>query len=314
MQYYFAPMEGLTDATYRQLHSKYFKGIDRYYTPFFSPTEHRNLTPKERRELPAANTLNYICVPQVLTKVPGNFIWMAHVAKDLGYEEINLNLGCPSGTVTAKGKGSGMLRDLGELDQFLNQIFADSPLPISIKTRIGFDSAEEFPAIMEVLNRYPLSQLIIHPRIRSQFYKGDVNMDAFEYALSSTKFPLCYNGNLHSKNDASKFFQKYPQVHSVMIGRSLIGDPGMLSNNGNNIEILAAFMDELLEVYTDVFGGPRNAMFRMKENWRHLLCKFENSEKLGKRLRKTTDLLEFKDITRQIFTTLPIRENLQPDW
>lgn len=312
MQYYFAPMEGLTDSIYRNLHNKHFPGIDRYYTPFFSPTQHRKLTPKEQRELPPADTLKHTLIPQVLTKVSDDFLWFSGVCRDLGYPEINLNLGCPSGTVTAKGKGSGMLRDLGELDRFLDAIFSRSSLPISVKTRIGFSSSDEFPAILEILNRYPICQLTLHPRVRDQFYKGTVNLDAFTYALQNSNCEIVYNGNLNSKSDIEQFSASYPDVRAVMLGRGLIGDPGMLC--GSTPEQLEAFMDELLETYTEAFGSARNAMFRMKENWRHLLCKFDNNEKLGKRLRKTTDLTEFKSITKEIFSTLPLRENLQPDW
>lgn len=313
MQYYFAPMEGLTDSAYRKLHSRYFPGIDRYYTPFFSPTIHRKLTPKETRELPQADTLEYTLIPQVLTKVPEDFLWFAQQCQDLGYTEINLNLGCPSGTVTAKGKGSGMLRDPEYLCNFLDSIFSKTPLPISVKTRIGFHSTEEFPQLLEIFNRYPICELIVHPRIRSQFYNGSVDMQVFDYCVTNSKIPLCYNGNLNCKEDIRRFNDAYPTVGAVMLGRGLIGNPGMLSPDVT-VETLQAFHDELLEEYTVVFGSARNAMFRMKENWRHLLCMFENSEKAGKKLRKTTDLTEFKQITDSVFKTLPLRSDLNPDW
>ena len=312
MRYYFAPLEGLTDSFFRQLHYKYFPGLTRYYTPFFSPTQHQKLTPKEQRELPPADTLSHRLIPQVLTKVPEDFLWLAGVCRDLGYQEINLNLGCPSGTVTAKGKGAGMLRDLAELDRFLDGIFSKTPLPISAKTRIGFSFSEEFPEILNVLNRYPICQLTVHPRVRDQFYKGSVDFDSFTYAMENSQCEIVYNGNLTCKEEIERFSLSYPDVKAVMLGRGLIGDPGMLC--GSSAKNLQAFMDELLEAYTEAFGSPRNAMFRMKENWRHLLCKFENSEKLGKRLRKTTDLQEFKAITQEIFSTLPLRERLMPDW
>ena len=189
MRYYFAPLEGITDSIFRALHSKYFPGVDRYYTPFLSPTVHRGLTAREAREIPKADTLTYEAVPQLLTKVSEDFLWLAGVCKDLGYREVNLNTGCPSGTVTAKGKGSGMLRDLGTLESFLDDIFEKSPLPISIKTRIGFYDKDEFPAILELYNRYPIQELTIHPRIRDQFYKGSVDMDTFRYALQNSKNP-----------------------------------------------------------------------------------------------------------------------------
>ena len=309
-----APLEGLTDSIFRRLHHKYFPGPERYFTPFFSPTVHRSLTPREARELPIADTIRYAAVPQLLTKVPADFLWMSEVIRDRGYPEVNLNLGCPSGTVTAKGKGAGMLRDPEELDRFLDAIFRSAPLPISVKTRIGFGSPEEFPAILEVYNRYPIHQLIIHPRVRADFYTGSISMDTFRYALENSRIPLCYNGNLYTSGQIEAFQKEYPQISSIMIGRGLIGDPGLLTPGGTTVPALESFYEELLEEYTAAFGGSRNAMFRLKENWRHLLCKFENSQALGKELRKTTDVQHYRQITHQIFHTLPLRKDLNPDW
>ena len=303
MRYYFAPMEGLTDSIYRRLHHEYFGGIDRYYMPFLSPTMHQCLTHKEDRELPPASSVPFKAVPQVLTKVPEDFLWAAGVCRDRGYDEINLNVGCPSGTVVSKGKGSGMLRDTAALDTFLDAIFSKSALPISVKTRLGLESAEEFPAILEVYNRYPIKELTVHPRVRKQFYSGGVDMDMFRYAAENSKNPLCYNGDLQSKADILAFSQEFPQIEAVMIGRGLIGDPGMLV--GTDTKTLEAFHNALLEEYTAAFGGSRNAMFRMKENWGFLHTRFDSSEKLWKKLRKTTDLNEYKSLTKEILHTLP---------
>ena len=314
MQHYFAPMEGLTDSIYRKVHHKHYPGIDRYYTPFLSPTMHRALTNKEKKEIPPADSLNCTVIPQVLTKNDQDFLWLAQQCADLGYREINLNLGCPSGTVTAKGKGSGMLRETDALDSFLHEIFHSSPIPISIKTRIGFSDPDEFVALLEIFNRYPIHELTVHPRVRSQFYNGAVEMQTFEYAVHNSKNPLCYNGNLCSLADISAIADAYPQLNSVMLGRGLIADPGMLCPERNKVDTLKAFHNELLECYIDTFGSARNAMFRMKENWRHMLCKFENAEKLGKQLRKTTDINEYRHITNEIFHTLPMRPQILPDW
>lgn len=314
MRYYFAPMEGITDSIYRNLHHKYYPGLDRYYTPFFSPTIHRSLTKKEQRELPPATDSGCCVVPQILTKVPDDFLWMASMCADAGYREVNLNLGCPSGTVTAKGKGAGMLKDVDELDRFLDSIYASSPLPISIKTRLGFQDAAEFPRLLNIFNQYPICELIIHPRVRAQFYNGTVDIGSFSFAAENAKAPLCFNGNLVSTEDINRTAVQYPTVSSLMLGRGLIGDPGMLSPGGTTRSTLEAFTGELLEEYTRVFGSERNAMFRMKENWRYLLCKFEGSEKLGKQLRKATDISQFKEITRRILTELPMKQHLSADW
>ena len=132
MNIYFAPMEGLTDRIYRRLHHKYFPGVDCYFTPFFSPTVHRSLTAREQRELPPADSLGFPVVPQLLTKNAEDFLWMTQVIRDRGYTQVNLNLGCPSGTVVSKGKGSGMLADPEALERFLDAVFAKTPLPISL--------------------------------------------------------------------------------------------------------------------------------------------------------------------------------------
>ena len=314
MNYYFAPMEGITDSVFRRVHHKYFPGITRYYMPFISPTVHRSLTPREAREVPPADSVAFSAVPQLLTKVPEDFLWAAGQCRELGYSEVNLNLGCPSGTVTAKGKGSGMLKDPDGLDAFLESIFRDTPLPISVKTRLGFDSPEEFPRLLEIFNRYPIKELTLHPRVRKDFYNGSVDTDAFRYCLENSTAPVCYNGNLNTIAQIEAFSKAFPQVKSVMIGRGLVGDPGMLVPGGTTVDALEGFIEELAQEYCVVFGSERNAMFRLKENWRHLLCRFEGSEKLGKRLRKTTDIREYRAIVREILHTLPLAPQLNPDW
>ena len=308
IRYYFAPMEGLTDSIYRRAHHTYFSGVDRYYMPFLSPTIHRTLTHREDRELPMADSVDFQAVPQVLTKVAEDFLWAAQVCRDRGYDEVNLNAGCPSGTVVSKGKGSGMLRDLDHLDRFLEEIFQESVLPISIKTRLGIENSEEFPKILEIYNRYPIKELTIHPRVRKQFYNGTVDMEMFRYAAQNSRYPLCYNGDITSLAQIDKLHQEFPMVESVMIGRGLVADPGLLCG-GTEIKALEQFMNALLEEYTVSFGGARNAMFRLKENWGLLHPRFEGVDKLWKRLRKTTDLEEYKAITAEIFHTLPLKDS-----
>ena len=306
MQYYFAPMEGLTDSVYRRLHHRFFPGVDRYFMPFFSPTVHRLLTARESRELPPADSVGFSAVPQVLTKVPEDFLWAAQVCRELGYQEINLNVGCPSGTVVAKGKGSGMLRDLDGLDRFFDGIFSASPLPISVKTRLGLDSPQEFPAILEVYNRYPIQELTIHPRVRKQFYDGAVYREWFTYAMEHSRNPLCFNGDIRCLSEVSALRAEYPSLNAVMIGRGLIADPGMLCG-GTDTDTLEAFLNALMDTYEVEFSGCRNALFRMKENWAHLHSRFTGSDRLWKKMRKTTDAAEFRRLTGELLHTCPMR-------
>jgi tRNA-dihydrouridine synthase len=225
---------------------------------------------------------------------------------DLGYTEVNLNLGCPSGTVTAKGKGSGMLIDADALDRFLDAVFRQSVVDISVKTRIGFQDSREFPMLLEIFNRYPIKELTVHPRVRSAFYTGAVDMDAFSYCMQNSKNPVCYNGDLRSLSDISACTERFPELEAVMVGRGLIADQGMFTPGGTTVENLEAFYNELLEQYLVAFGGSRNAMFRLKEHWGMLITRFEGSEKLWKEIRKTTDLQQFRQLTKQVFHTLPL--------
>ena len=313
MRYYLAPMEGITDSIYRRVHHKYFPGIDRYYMPFLSPTIHRTLTHKEDRELPMADSVGFVAIPQILTKVPDDFLWAAEQCRHRGYSEVNLNVGCPSGTVVSKGKGSGMLRNAEELDRFLDAVFGRSPLPISVKTRLGLEDPEEFPALLKVFNRYPITELTVHPRVRKDFYKEPVREDWFRYAYENSKNPLCCNGNLMSKQQSDNIADRYPSVGAVMVGRALIADPGMFSG-GTTHAALEGFLAELTEEYVEAFGSARNAMFRLKENWGFLRHRFEDSEKLWKQLRKTTDITEFRSITAEILHTLPLKSALDAEW
>ena len=300
MQYYFAPMEGITDSIYRRRHWEFFPGADRYYTPFFSPTQCHNLTGKEKRELVKKDTLPMEVIPQALTKNPEDFLWFAEKCAELGYEEVNLNAGCPSGTVTAKGKGAGMLRDPETLDRFLDAVFSKCPISISIKTRIGMEHSDEWATLLGIYNQYPIKELTVHPRVRKAFYAGAPDMEAFAYAAACSKNPLCYNGDILSIEQADQIEMQFPTVKAVMIGRSLIAKPDMLCKTNSSGQTLLNFYEALLADYLEVFGGSRNAMFRLKEHWHYLLPQFTNCEKLGKRLQKTTDLNEYRTISREI--------------
>ena len=313
MRYYYAPMEGITDATFRRLHAKYFPGVDRYFMPFLSPTIHRTLTHREARELPRADSVDFVAVPQLLGKNVEDMLWAIGVCADQGYDEVNINLGCPSGTVVSKGKGSGMLSDIFALDAFLDAIYAKAVLPVSLKTRIGVNDSENWEKILEIYRDYPVKELTVHPRIRKAFYKGDCDMAAFAKAVVGSPFPVCYNGNVTSIADAESIAARFPGVESVMIGRGLVADPGMLAG-GTDRDTLKAFLGELSDTYCRVFESKRNAIYRMKDNWHYLIGLFEGSEKLWKEMRKSTDYDRFMAIANEIIETLPMRDHPEIIW
>ena len=269
MNYYFAPMEGVTGAVYRRTHREYFPGTDKYYMPFITPTTNGKLTPRQKRDVLPEHNTGVPAVPQLLTKSAADCIWAVNTLHELGYAEVNLNLGCPSGTVTAKGKGAGFLAHPDELDRFFDEVFSACPPVISVKTRLGMHDPAEFDRLLAIYNRYPITELTIHPRVRQDFYKGTVREADFAAALPRCRMPVCYNGDVVSEDGARAAAARYPAVRALMLGRGLIGDPSLVTRlrGGPRADsrTLEAFHDALLTRYCEAFGDSRIALLRMKE-------------------------------------------------
>ena len=311
MEYFFAPMEGVTGAIFRRVHHKYFPGADAYYLPFLTPTRDRVFTPRDLRETAPEHNRGFRAVPQLLTRDPEDFLWAANALFDLGYDEVNLNLGCPSGTVVAKGKGAGMLADLPALDAFLDKVFAGARGPVSVKTRLGLESPEEFGPLLELFSRYPVSLLIVHPRVRKDFYREPVRRREFARAHRDYPGPLCYNGGLLTAEDCAALPREFPRVKALMLGQGLLRNPALIRQAGGGPpparEELLAFHDELYHSYLEAFRSGRSTVFHMKELWSYLGGLFEGSEKLLKQIRKAQDTARYESAAGQILRTLPIR-------
>lgn len=316
MNYYVAPMEGLTDRVWRQAHQKWFGAPDiqnapaRYYAPFLSPPENRVLIKKKMAELvPEANP-GLPVIPQLLAKDGALAAWMIGELRKLGYTEVNLNIGCPAGTVTAKGKGSGMLRDLDKLDAFLDAVFSQADGPISVKTRLGIDKPEEFDAILAIYNRYPISELTIHPRVMRQLYRGQADREAFAKAFPQCKMPVCYNGDVTTPEQLHALEAEFPALSGIMVGRGIIADPALFRQAMGGApatkEELRGYLDDLFHGYTELFGSAGCAISRMKGHWFYLIRKFEGADKLEKQLKKLREPWEYEVTVNQIFT-LPMR-------
>nr|MBR4280570.1 tRNA-dihydrouridine synthase family protein [Clostridia bacterium] len=285
----FAPMEGLTDTVYRRTHHRYFGGVTKYYIPFVSPTQHHVFTPKELRAVAPEHNEGIPTVPQILAKDAEHFLWAAGEMAAMGYDEVNLNIGCPSGTVTAKGKGAGILRDLYALDSLLNEVCAKSPVAVSVKTRIGYDSPEEWPEILSVLCEYPLKEIIIHPRTRQGFYKaGTLQPETFRLAAEEN-WPLVYNGDLFTAADCTAIQAEFPGV-PMMLGRGLVCNPALAREacGGAPLEkgMFRAFHDALWDAYRQ--DRPIDqAHSRMRELMIYMSCCFSGAEKAAKNVRKS---------------------------
>ncbi len=312
MNYYFAPLEGVTGYAFRRAHARFFTPADKYFAPFISPTQNHRFSPRDLRELCPENNVGVPTVPQLLCRNAEDFIWAADELHAMGYGEVNLNLGCPSGTVSAKGKGAGFLARLEELDHFLDTVYSAVRVPVSIKTRLGIVDPEEFGAILEIYNKYPVAELTIHPRVQKDFYKHPVRMDAFRTGYERAKPPVCYNGDLVRAAQAVEIAEEYPALSALMIGRGLVAKPNLLSplkdGKPTDKETLRAFHDELYATYSRDFGSPKCAMLRMKELWSYLRHMFADSEAHIKRLNKSKLPEAYEAAVRDIFHDLDLTE------
>lgn len=316
MRYDFAPLEGITGALFRRLHHQFFPGVDRYYMPFLSPTRDHVFTPRELREILPENNPDAEVIPQLLTKVPENFLWAAGELAAMGYQTVNLNLGCPSGTVVAKGKGSGMLADPSALDAFLDAVFSRAPCAVSVKTRLGLSDPEEFGPLLEIYNHYPLAELIVHPRVQKDGYRHPVRLEAFAPILAASRHPVCFNGGLVTTQDCRDLVGRFSGICGVMIGQGLVANPALIrqirGGPGADRETLRAFHEALFGGYSQLFGSAHNAMMRMKELWAYLIRLFRNSGPYAKRLRKARDPQTFSQAVDAVFQELELLP--EADW
>ncbi|EGT2191963.1 diguanylate cyclase [Clostridium perfringens] len=305
MKYYLAPMEGITGFIYRNSYEKFFGGIDKYFAPFVVPNSSKSLKTKELRDVLPENNKGINLVPQILTNDSEGFILTAKKLKDLGYNEINLNLGCPSGTVVGKKRGSGFLSHREELDKFLEEIFKIDDMKISIKTRLGMDKPEEFYELIKIYNKYPMEELIIHPRTRQDFYGNKPNLEVFKEAISLSKNPVCYNGDIFTLEDHNKLVETFKEVDKIMLGRGVLANPALMNEILNNEfmdkKVLKEFHDEIFNKYREVFNEDRNAMFRMKELWGYMIYMFSNNKKYAKKIKKAQKVVDYNQAVTSLF-------------
>ncbi len=318
MEFLFAPMEGVTGRIYRRVHARFFPGVSRYYAPFFSPSGDHHFPLRGLTDLLPEENPGVDLVPQLLTNRAEDFIWAAASLMDRGYKEVDLNLGCPSGTVVAKRKGAGFLLLPQELDAFLEAVFSAPELrglSLSLKTRIGFADDGEWERLLGIYRQYPLSQLIVHPRLRSDYYTGPVRPAAFALALEGSPFPVTWNGDVFSPADLETLRARYPGLDRVMLGRGLAAEPGLAARLATgevcSRETLHAFHEAVSEEYRSVLYGDTALCHRMKELWSYLILHFEGGEKHFKRLTKARRWEEFHLASEAIFAELPLREDAE---
>ena len=287
-----APMEGITDPPFRRAVAEIFGGIDRFYTPFAAPNRNCSLKTREKRETAPENNSGVVLVPQILTTDPEIMIWFAREMEKRGWHEVNLNLGCPSPTVCSHHKGSAFLKDLETLDAFFDRVFhvlEPEGVRISVKTRIGYeeDLSEQ---LVKLFDSYPISELIVHPRLRSDFYRGPVRLPSFGVFYEAKIPALCYNGDICGKDSFSDISGRFPETERFMLGRGLVSNPALARelSGGTDLskEELKRFHDRVFEDRLYDLEGFSNTVGKMKELWFYIGARFDHAEKALKEIRK----------------------------
>lgn len=322
MQYYFAPLEGITGYVYRTTHHAFFPGVDRYYIPFAAPNYTKHFKNKEKQDMDPANNAGLHAVPQILSNKADETLWAIEEMADRGYEEINLNLGCPMPTVAKKKKGSGLLKYTDELDAYLNGVFEglskrDASRPdvkISIKTRLGTDTTEEAEGLVRIYNRYPLSELIVHPRSQKDLYRGKADREAFLLVLRESTNPVVYNGDLQTPQDVEEISKicagEGRNLNSVMIGRGLLADPSLVRECRGGAKVtsqeLGAFHDALYKRFQETLPGDSVVLSHMKELWFYMGNLFPDGGKCLKEIRRATRRAEYEAAVRVLLSTCEV--------
>lgn len=306
MKIYLAPLEGITNYVYRRALFECFDGFDKYFIPFIRAKQNLNLSGREKKDLLPENNEGMYAVPQILTRKAEDFIRTVELLGEYGYEEVNLNLGCPSKTVVTKGCGAGFLDRPEELERFLDEIFEKCDIRISVKTRLGMEDASGFSELMKIYNKFPMEELIIHPRVQKDFYKNTPDLDRFAEAFATSKNPVCYNGDIFCGDDYQRICERFPELDTVMTGRGTLADPALARELRGGERLTKAefrkFHDQVYQTYREEVSGDRNVLFKMKELWFYMGPLFTNNKKYLKKIKKSEKCIVYEGAVAELFS------------
>ena len=302
------PFQGITDAPFRNVFKRHFDGIDKFYTPFFTGIQKDHAKNLQVEEIdPRFNDVETL-TPQILSTDAEEILRFAAQCKKLGYQEINLNMGCPFPRVANKKRGSGLLPYPEKIDAMLSTVFERIDIKFSIKCRLGYFGPDEIVPVIEVFNQYPLSELVIHPRIGKQLYKGEADVKRFAELIPMIKAPLVYNGDIVSVESFERIRAEVRPVNEFMLGRGLLANPflaeeirGEVPNSGLRQERLYAYVTDLYEDRLHHAGGSPKVLGRMKELWSYLMYSFEDPQSIWRKIKKINALKEYEEAVEAVF-------------
>ena len=300
------PFQGITDAPFRNVFKKHFGGIDKYYTPFFTGIQKDHAKNLQVEEIdPACNDVKTL-TPQILSTDAEEILRFANQCKELGYKEINLNMGCPFPRVANKKRGSGLLPYPEKIETMLSTVFEHIELNFSIKCRLGYFNPDEIVPVIDIFNQYPLSELIIHPRIGKQLYKGEADVKRFAELIPMIKAPLVYNGDIISVDSFERIRNEVQPINEFMLGRGLLANPFLAEEikgtwEEDKKERLHAYVIDLYEDRLRHAGGSPKVLGRMKELWSYLMNTFDESQDIWRKIKKINALKEYEEAVETVF-------------
>jgi tRNA-dihydrouridine synthase len=303
-----SPLQGFTDFRFRNAFHKYFGGIDTFYSPYIRLNGKMVIKSSYQRDLKLENNDTLEVIPQVMTNDPDEFLFVTKYIQELGYKELNWNLGCPYPMVTKQGMGSGLICNPEKIDEILKRVHSETDVLVSMKMRMGYENAEEIQSVFPILDQYPLKNIAIHARIGKQLYKGGVDLDSFEKCIENTKHKLYYNGDITSVAAFKKLQSRFPQIDHWMIGRGLIADPflpSMIKNDTtaypeNSIEIFREFHDTIFNEYEAFLSGPTPIRMKMYGFWEYFSQSFSNPQKVLKKIKKASNIKKYEVAVSEI--------------
>jgi tRNA-dihydrouridine synthase len=303
-----SPLQGFTDFRFRNAFNKYFGGIDTFYAPYIRLNGKLEIkSVYERDLLPKNNTVAEL-IPQIMTNDADEFLFVAKYVQQMGYQELNWNLGCPYPMVTNRCLGSGLIGDVKRIDEILKKVHAKSDIMVSMKMRMGYENAEEILEVFPVLENYPIKNIAIHARIGKQLYKGGVDLDGFQRCLAKTKHKIYYNGDITSVTKFNEMTERFPTIDHWMMGRGIIADPflpSMIKANTTlypekKLEIFSKFHDTLFHEYDEALSGSTQTILKMQGFWEYFSTSFSNPHKTFKKIKKAKNINAYEDAVKFI--------------
>lgn len=303
-----SPLQGFTDFRFRNAQNKIFGGIDTYYAPYIRLNGKLVIKSSYHRDLLPENNSTLEVIPQIITNDADEFLFVAKYVQELGYKELNWNLGCPYPMVTKCGMGSGLISNTEKINQILHKVHNESDIVVSMKMRLGYDTTEEILDVLPVLETYPIKNIAIHARIGKQLYKGGVHLDAFQECIDQTKLKLYYNGDITSVAKFKEMQERFPSIDHWMIGRGLIADPflpSMIKNDSyeypkNKMELFSEFHDTLYEGYSESLSGSTHILLKMHHLWEYFSVIFSNPHKVNKKIKKAKSIRNYEAAVAEI--------------